>query len=115
MNPAVYQILHVLSLVALSAGAFYSFAAPATSKKKVMMVTGIAAVLLLVSGFGLLAKLHDNQFSAWVIIKLVAWLGLAGLAGIGFRKREKPCVFKLLISALIFLGVFTAYYLRFKL
>jgi len=115
MNPAVYQIIHLLALLTLTAGAFYSFAGAPETKKKVMIITGIASVLMLVSGFGLLSKLHANQFSAWVIIKLVAWLGLSALAGIGYRKRDKACLFMGLIGAFLFLGIFTVYYLRFKL
>ena len=50
MNPAVYQIIHLLALLTLTAGAFYSFAGAPETKKKVMIITGIASVLMLVRG-----------------------------------------------------------------
>ena len=62
MSPIVYQILHVASLLALTGGAFYGFAGAPETRKKVMMITGLASLLMIVSGFGLLAKLHPGQF-----------------------------------------------------
>ena len=115
MSPIVYQIIHLLALLTLTAGAFYSFAGAPETKKKVMIITGIASLLMLVSGFALLAKLHNNEFAPWVVLKLVAWLGVSALAGIGYRKRDKACLFMGLIGAFLFLGIFTVYYQRFKL
>ena len=115
MNPAIYQVIHLLSLLTLTGGAFYAFAGAPETKKKVLMITGIASVLMIVSGFGLLAKLYNNQFATWVVLKLVAWLGVSALMGIGYRKRDKACLFMGLIGVFLFLGIFTVYYLRFKL
>ena len=41
------------------------------------MVTGISAILILVSGMGLLARIGQG-FPLWVAAKLVLWLILAG-------------------------------------
>jgi hypothetical protein len=111
MNPAIYSIIHVFSLLVLTGFAFYAFAAPAECRKKVMIITGIASLLMLISGFGLLAKLHLG-FPGWIIVKLVCWLGLSALAGIGFRKRDKAGLFMVIILALIFVAVVTVYYGR---
>ncbi len=115
MSPVIYQVIHLLSLLTLTAGAFYAFSGAPETKKKVLMITGIASVLMLVSGFGLLSKLHGNQVSSWVVLKFIAWLGVSALMGIGYRKRDKACLFMGLIGAFLFLGIFTVYYLRFKL
>ncbi|MEY4487753.1 MAG: hypothetical protein RIQ79_261 [Verrucomicrobiota bacterium] len=112
MNPAIYSIIHVFSLLVLTGYAFYAFAAPAEARKKVMIITGIASLLMLVSGFGLLAKLQLG-FPGWAMVKLACWLGVAGLAGIGFRKRDKATLFMAVILALIFVALVTVYYARF--
>ena len=87
MNPVYYSLLHVFSLFILSAHTFMAFANPAPeNKKRTMMVTGIASLLVAVSGGGLLATLYPHQFPGWVIVKLVCWLGLSALAGIVYRR-----------------------------
>jgi hypothetical protein len=109
MSPTVYYILHVFSVLVLTGYTFYAFAAPAETRKKVMMITGIASLLALVGGFGLLTKLYNNQFAPWVIVKIVCWLGLSALAGIGYRKREKASVFMAVVLALVFVALIAVY------
>lgn len=109
MSPTVYSIVHVFSVLVLTGYTFYAFAAPAEKRKQVMMITGIASLLALVGGFGLLSKLYNNQFAPWVIVKIVCWLGLSALAGIGFRKREKAPVFMAVALALVFVAIFAVY------
>ena len=86
MSPAFYSILHLVSLLVLTGYTFYAFAAPPDTKKRVMIVTGVASLLALVAGFGLQAKLQIG-FPGWLIVKLVCWLGLSALAGFGYRRR----------------------------
>ncbi len=114
MSPLVYYILHLTSLLALTGGIFYGFAGAPGTRKTVLIVTGIASILMLVSGFGLLAKLHSNQFHLWVIVKLVAWLGLSALAGIGYRKRDQAGLFMGIIGLLLFVALLMVYYVRFQ-
>ncbi len=109
MSPTVYYIVHVFSVLVLTGFTFYAFAAPAETRKKVMMITGVASLLALVGGFGLLAKLHNNQFAPWVIVKIVCWLGLSGLAGIGYRKRDKAGLFMAVVLALVFVALYAVY------
>lgn len=114
MSPQVYYILHLVSLLALTGGVFYGFAGAPSTRKTVLIVTGIASLLMLISGFGLLAKLHGNQFSTWVIVKLVAWLGVSALAGIGYRKRDQAGLFMGIIGLLLFVALLMVYYVRFQ-
>jgi uncharacterized membrane protein SirB2 len=87
MNPTYYHILHLFSLFVLTAHTFMAFANPVpANKKKTMMITGIAGLLVLISGFGLLAKLHAGTFPGWVVVKLVCWLGLVAFAGVVYRR-----------------------------
>lgn len=87
MNPTYYQLLHLFSLFVLTAHTFMAFANPdPVNKKKTMMITGIAGLLVLISGFGLLAKLHPGTFPGWVVVKLVCWLGLVAFAGVVYRR-----------------------------
>ena len=86
MSPTIYYILHVTAVLVLTGYTFYAFAAPAETRKRVMMITGIASLLALVGGFGLQAKLGYG-FPGWLIVKLICWLGLSSLAGFGYRRR----------------------------
>lgn len=87
MNPQYYYLLHIFALFVLVAHTFLALANPAPENRgKTLMVTGIAALLVLVAGFGLLAKLHANQFSGWVIVKLVCWLALAAIPALVYRR-----------------------------
>ena len=108
MRPTIYHILHVSSLLVLFGYTFYAFAAPAETKKRVMMITGIASLVMLVSGFGLLAKLHLG-FPGWVIVKLVCWLGISALGGMAYRKRDKAGLFMLLALVLAITAVAMVY------
>ncbi len=114
MSPTVYQVLHQISILALTGGIFYGFAGAPGTRKRVMMITGIASLLILISGFGLLSKLHGNEFSTWVIVKLVAWLGLSAMAGIGYRKRDQATMFMSVIGLLLFTALMMVYYMRFQ-
>ncbi|HYD84142.1 MAG TPA: hypothetical protein VEA63_08805 [Opitutus sp.] len=109
MSPTFYYVLHVISVLVLTGYTFYAFAAPAETRKRVMMVTGIASLLVLVGGFGLQAKLGYG-FPGWLIVKMVCWLGLSALAGMGYRKRGAAgtlSVVALLIAATAVVMVYT--------
>lgn len=113
MNPQYYYLLHIFALFILAAHTFMAFANPAPeNRKRTMMITGIASLLVLVSGFGLLAKLHANQFSGWVIVKLVCWLGLSALAGIAYRRPHLRGVLSTVALALILVALVMVYVVR---
>jgi hypothetical protein len=108
MSPIFYYILHVSSVLVLTAYTFYAFAAPLESRKRVMMITGIASLLALVGGFGLQAKLGYG-FPGWLIVKLVCWLGLSALAGFGYRRRGAAGTLALVAIALAVIAVVMVY------
>ena len=108
MSPTIYYILHVTAVVVLTGYTFYAFAAPADTRKRVMMITGIASVLALVAGFGLQAKLNYG-FPGWLIVKLVCWLGLSALAGFGYRRRGAAGMLAGLALLFAFIAVVMVY------
>ena len=107
MNPSFYHLLHVFSLLVLTAHTYMAFANPAPeNRKRTMMITGIASLLMLVSGFGLMAKLYGGHMLGWMIVKIVCWLGFSAMAGIVYRKAHLRGMFSfvglvLLLTALI--------------
>ncbi len=86
MSVQLYQIIHLFSVIMLAAVTFSALAAPRPeNRRRALMWSGILAVLALVSGFGLLARLGYG-FAGWVVAKLACWLGLAALTGLAFRR-----------------------------
>ena len=110
MNPAFYYILHVLSLVVLTAQTFMAFANPLPeNRKRTLMIAGIASLLMLVSGFGLIAKVYSNHFAGWMIVKIVCWFFLSGLAGIAYRKAHLRGALGVVALGLVTVALFMVY------
>ena len=87
MNLQLYHILHVFALIVLTAQTYMAFANPAPeNRKRTMMITGIATLLLVVSGAGMVAKMGFSWGSGWIIVKLLCWLGFTALAGLAYRR-----------------------------
>jgi len=99
-----YLLLHLLSLIVLTAHTFMAFANPAPeNKKSTLMITGIAALLMLVSGGGLLALNKIPFATGWVLVKFFCWLGLAALAGVAYRRPHLRGMLSL--TALVLIAV----------
>jgi hypothetical protein len=108
MSPVVYQILHIGALLVLFGYTFYAFAAPVETRKRVMLVTGIASLIALVAGFALQAKLVGS-FPGWIIVKIVCWLGLSAIAGFGYRRRGAAGTLAWVAIALALVAVIMVY------
>ena len=74
------------------------------------MAHGIGLIIVLVSGFGLIAKLGVG-FDAWVVGKMFIWLALGGLI---VAAKRFPELGLLTWSVTIVLGVAAAYLAGFK-
>ena len=94
MKLTTYHVLHLSSIIVLLAYTFYAFAAPAETRKRVVMITGVAALLTFISGFAMLGKLHLG-FPGWVAVKLVCWLGLSVMVSFAYRRRAQADAFML--------------------
>ena len=108
MSPTFYHILHLSSLVVLLGYTFHAFAAPAETRKKVLMITGVASLLMLVSGIGLLHKLQLG-FPGWAIVKLLCWLGVSAVAGIAYKRRAQADLIMILTLVLAIVAVVMVY------
>jgi hypothetical protein len=108
MSITTYLILHLSSVIVLLGYTFYAFAAPAETRKRVLMITGIAALLVIVTGFGMLGRLHLG-FPGWAIVKFVCLLGLASISGIAYRRRAMADLFMMVAFALAITAVAMVY------
>ena len=109
MQPEVYYVLHVAAGFLLFGWTFQAFAAPDPgNKRRIAMLTGIASLVMLVGGFGLVAKLKTG-FPLWLIVKIGCWLVLSALSGVAFRQPSRAkglSMFAILIMAIAVLMVY---------
>lgn len=85
MSLPVYNILHLVGVLFLCLG-FFALISAKTAKKG-MMFHGIGLLVLLVSGFGQLAKLGMTaHMPTWAIVKAVLWLALGVLPVLAKRQ-----------------------------
>ena len=105
----VYYFLHILGIILLFASYGMLIAratlAPDNTKLRKMgaITSGIALLVILFGGFGLLARIYENHWYGWVIAKLVVWLLIGGM--MVFINR-KPQLSMLWFWVVIGLGAF---------
>ena len=114
MSYLTYKVLHLV-------GAFFLFSAlaglvvaakhnDAQYRKIGSIVHGISLLVILVSGFGALAKLGANGVPTWVWIKLVIWLALGGIVVLIKRWEAGRMILWLIIPLIgaiaAYLGIF---------
>ena len=88
-----YKIIHLLgiSLVVMAVGGILLFTINGgtkvsnTFRKGAMMTHGIGLLLVLVGGFGLLARLGIHAIPFWAAGKLVIWLLFGALVGLAYK------------------------------
>jgi hypothetical protein len=108
INLTTYLVIHLSSIIVLLGYTFYAFAAPAETRRRVLMITGVASLLILVTGFGMLHRLHLG-FPGWIIVKAFCWLGLSAIAGIAYRRRAQADAFMMIAFALAITAVAMVY------
>ena len=120
LSYAVYKLMHVLGLLLTFtglAGVVFAFAltpTPQPKMRKLAFIThGLGLLLILVSGFGMLARMGlVGGLPPWIHAKLTIWV-LAGLAiAVAKRKSEKLAVW--IYAATVLLGFTAAYIAIFK-
>ena len=92
MNPhelSALHVAHVAAALVLVGYTFYAFAAPPESRKRVLIWTGSAAIVMLLTGLRMWQAVYGFAPAGWLFVKVVCWLGLAAISGIAFRRREK--------------------------
>lgn len=86
---APFHLIHLVSLFLLFGITFSAFADPSPERrKKILMFGGICSLGAFLAGFALLGYLSIG-FPNWILVKLLCWFILSGLAGIAFRKKDK--------------------------
>jgi len=75
------------------------------------MVHGIGLLIVLIAGFGMLAKLNlMGSFPGWAVGKLVIWLALGALPAPIYRMGKKSMMFAPITVLLGALAAFFAIY-----
>ena len=112
MGPHEFVFLHathVAAALVLVGYTFYAFAAPPETRKRVMMWTGGASLVMLLTGLRMWQGIYAFAPAGWLIVKVVCWLGLSALAGIAYRRREKAGLLAWLAIALMIVALAMVY------
>ncbi len=105
----ILHVVHVASVVTLLAFTFYAFAAPPASRKLVMIVTGIATLLILATGIRMWQVMFSFALLGWLVVKSFCWVGLSGLAGMAYRRRDKTGLLMIVALLLAILAIAMVY------
>jgi hypothetical protein len=109
MSPVFYHLAHLVGLILLFVGFGGLLSADPLARRRAMMFHGIGLVILLVAGFGLIAKLKLPYTSPFIIAKFVIFVVLGGLPMLTKRISATAVV---LIA--VVLGALAAYLGYFK-
>lgn len=114
MSLLFYKIVHVfgIALLLTALGAMVSEAAAGGASprwRSLSALHGAALVVVLLSGFGMLARLGGG-FPGWVIVKLVIWLALGAAVALVRRTAQASVAWWLALSVLATLAGYMALY-----
>ncbi len=116
-----YLIMHIVGIVLMFAaiGGVAVHAANggtksgSSTRKLVTTWHGLGALLVLVGGFGMLARLgmqHGAGFPTWLWIKIAIWLVLSAVVLLPYRKPELARPFFVVLPVLAGLAAYMAVY-----
>lgn len=113
MNPLIYKFIHLAGLM----GLFTVIGTLVAARKEnwassTSVLHGISLLLVLLGGFGMVAKMYENNFAqGWLIAKIVIWILFGALLPLAKRKILPNTT---LITLALILGVIAAYLGIFK-
>jgi uncharacterized membrane protein len=118
MSYEFYKIIHYLAIFAVFLGLGGAIMAqmlnkgPKYPEKKIVAIThGVGMLAILVSGFGLLARLGVvGNTPPWVWIKLTIWLGFGAMLALVHRFNQKSKLWWILTLVLGFAAILTVIY-----
>lgn len=116
-----YEILHIIGIAMLfvAIGGVATHAAnggsKATSQTRPLMgsLHGLGALLILVGGFGMLARMgfkHGTNFPGWLWVKLIIWVVLSAIVLLPYRRPALAKPFLLVLPLLAGVAVYMALY-----
>jgi len=122
LSHSVYNILHVVGIVLIMAalGALALHAINGGTRESnaarglIAGLHGLGALLVLLGGFGMLARIgfeHGSAFPGWLVVKIAIWLMLAGSVVVPYRR---PALARPLLLALPLLGGLAAFMAIYK-
>jgi hypothetical protein len=114
----VYKVIHYLGIFLLvvvlgaSMGRRVAAEGPDPLKKRFATLHGLALFLVLLGGFGLLARInveHGTLFPGWVWVKLAIWVLLGGIVVVARKRSGWAMPLILLVPVLAMLAGYVAY------
>jgi len=103
------HIVHVSAVLVLLGYTFYAFAAPPETRKRVLAVTGVAFLVLLLTGLRMWQGLYSFALLGWIVVKIVCALRIAGLVGMGYRRRAQAGMLMAVVLGLAIIAVAMVY------
>lgn len=103
------HIFHVVAVLVMTGYTFFAFAGPDETRKRVLMMSGIASLLVLLTGIRMWQGLYGFGALLWIFVKIACWLGLSALTGLAYRKRNATNTLMVVAMVLIILAVSMVY------
>lgn len=116
-----YEVLHIIGIamlfVAIGGVAVHAAnggnTASSRTRPLVGSLHGLGALLILVGGFGMLARIgfqHGGNFPGWLWVKLIIWLVLSATVLLPYRRPALARPFLVLLPLLAGVAVYMALY-----
>jgi hypothetical protein len=104
------HVVHVASVVVLIAYTFFAFAGAPETRKRVLAITGVASLLVLLTGIRMWQGAFHFSMAGWVIVKPVCWLGLSALTGVAYKRRNAANTLMVVALLLAVVALIMVYY-----
>lgn len=105
MSYQTYLIIHIFAAFLMAGTTYGALAAPLPERRRQTMIrSGIVALLVVVSGFGLLG-LGGHGFPGWVFVKIACWLVLAMLTGLAYRLPGQADVLRIVTGLAVLVAI----------
>lgn len=116
----IYKILHLTGIFLLTSGlvgmlvlAWSGHQIAGKVKTFAFVTHGVGLLFMLVSGFGLLARMgfmHDQGLPTWVYVKLTIWLVMGGIISLLKRKGKLGWPLYFLLMAIFITAAYFGVY-----
>ncbi|WP_396200096.1 hypothetical protein [Gemmatimonas sp.] len=116
-----YEILHIvgIAMVFIAIGGVATHAAnggtktTSSTRPLIGSIHGLGAFLILLGGFGMLARLgflHGGNFPGWLWVKIIVWVILSAVVLLPYRRPGFAKPFLLVLPLLAGVAVYMALY-----